>query len=338
MRRASREQLSLALMDARNYTLQILARLEEGLGEDVRVPPSPDTVPPLWLAGHVAWLAEYWIARNPQRGLGPRCPADCVRLASIEPQADQWFDPRLAPHEERWQLPLPDANAVKAYLLDTLETTLELLEHTADEDDALYFYRMVLFHEDLRGEELVTIAQTVGVPLGLALPTGVAARPALLMPATRWTLGWSEDASFALDIERGHEPVQVPEFEIDAQPVTWAQFVEFIDDGGYDREELWHPRGWQWLQREAQQEGRRGPRHVEQIGVASGAVLQTMFGKATRMGGTQVVMHANWWEADAWRAGPAAASPPRPNGRSVPCRARAAASAGATCGNGPPAR
>ena len=300
MRRASREQLSLALMDARNYTLQILARLEEGLGEDVRVPPSADTVPPLWLAGHVAWLAEYWIARNPQRGLGPRCPADGVRLASVEPQADQWFDPRLVPHEERWALPLPDANAVKAYLLDTLETTLELLEHTADEDDALYFYRMVLFHEDLRGEELVTIAQTVGVPLGLALPTGVAARPALLMPATRWTLGWSEDASFALDIERGHEPVQVPEFEIDAQPVTWAQFVEFIDDGGYDREELWHHRGWQWLQREAQQEGRRGPRHVEQIGVASGAVLQTMFGKATRMGGTQVVMHASWWEADAW--------------------------------------
>ena len=46
----------------------------------VRVPPSADTVPPLWLAGHVAWLAEYWIGRNPQRGLGPRCPADGVRL------------------------------------------------------------------------------------------------------------------------------------------------------------------------------------------------------------------------------------------------------------------
>jgi iron(II)-dependent oxidoreductase len=30
-------------------------------------------------------------------------------------------------------------------------------------------------------------------------------------------------------------PVAVPEFEIDAQPVTWAQYVEFVDDGGYDR-------------------------------------------------------------------------------------------------------
>ena len=300
MRRASREHLSLALMDARNYTLQLLARLEQGLGEDLRVPPAPDTVPPLWLAGHVAWLAEYWIGRNPQRALGPRCPPDGVRLASVDPQADQWFDPRLVPHAQRWLLPLPDAESVRAYLLDTLETTLELLEHTPEEDDALYFFRMALFHEDLRGEELVTIAQTTGIPLGLQLPDGIAVRPPLLLPATRWTLGWSDDASFALDIERGHEPAQVPAFEIDAQPVTWAQYVEFIDDGGYDRQELWQPQGWDWLEREAGRDGRRGPRHVEQIGVASGAVLQTMFGKPTRMGASQVVMHANWWEAEAF--------------------------------------
>jgi gamma-glutamyl hercynylcysteine S-oxide synthase len=82
--------------------------------------------------------------------------------------------------------------------------------------------------------------------------------------------------------------------------VTWSQYVEFIADGGYDRQELWHPDGWRWLQREAEAEGRRGPRHVEQIGVASGAVLQTLFGKPTRMGGSQFVMHVSWWEADAF--------------------------------------
>jgi gamma-glutamyl hercynylcysteine S-oxide synthase len=146
----------------------------------------------------------------------------------------------------------------------------------------------------------VHIAQATGVPLGLTLPSGIAARGPITMPATPWTLGWSDEHAFALDIERGHEPVQVPEFEIDAQPVSWAQYVEFIADGGYDREELWHPGGWSWLQREAERDGRRGPRYVEQIGVASGAVLQTVFGKPTRMGGTQLVMHAGWWEADAY--------------------------------------
>jgi ergothioneine biosynthesis protein EgtB len=300
MRRAGREPLSLALMDARNHTLQLLARLEQGLGAELRVPPAEDLVPPLWLAGHVGWLAEYWIARNPQRALGPRCPADGVRLASVDPQVDPLFDPRLASPADRWSLPLPEATAIRAYLLDTLETTLELLEHVPDEDDALYFFRMALFHEDLRGEKLVNIAQTKGLALGLDLPAGLAVRPALVLPATRWPLGWPDDRGFALGIERGHEPVPVPEFEIDAQPVTWAQYVEFIDDGGYDREPLWQARGWEWLQRESEREGRRGPRHVEQIGIAGGAVLQTLFGKPVRMGGTQPVMHVSWWEADAF--------------------------------------
>jgi ergothioneine biosynthesis protein EgtB len=299
MRRAGRDRLSLALMDARNHTLNLLTRLAQELGPDVYVPPAADVTLPLWLAGHVGWLAEYWIARNPQRSLGPRCPADGVRIGSVEPQADQWFDPRLVPHAQRWSLALPDAGAIKAYLLDTLETTLELLEHTPDEDGPLYFHRMALFHEDLRGEQLLAIAQAAGVPMGLHLPAAATPRPPLLLPATRATLGWS-DASFALDIERGHEGVPVPEFEIDAQPVTWAQYVEFIDDGGYDREELWHPQGWQWLEREAQGEGRRGPRYVEQIGVASGSVLQTVFGRATRMRGSQPVSHVTWWEAEAY--------------------------------------
>ncbi len=298
-RAADRATLSLALMDARNHTLQLLGAFEEALGEAMAVPIAPDTVPPLWLAGHVAWLSEYWIARNPMRDRGRRCPGDAVRLASVEPGADAWFDPRLVPHAHRWSAALPGPAGVKAYLLATLETTLELLDKAADEDDALHFYRMALFHEDLRGEQLVALAQTAGVPLRLPLPAGTAAREPVLLPATRWRLGWT-GGGFALDVERGAEDVQVPETEIDAQPVSWAQFVEFIDDGGYDRQELWHPEGWAWLQGEAAREGRRGPRHVEQIGVASGAVLQTLFGKPTRMGGGQPAMHACWWEADAY--------------------------------------
>jgi ergothioneine biosynthesis protein EgtB len=299
MRRAGRDQLSLALMDARNYTLHLLTSFEQVLGPAMPVAAGPASLPPLWVAGHVAWFAESWIARNPQRLLGPRCPADGVRIGSVEPQADRWFDPALVPREMRHAAALPEAGEIKAYLLETVETTLELLDKAGDGDDALYFHRLALFHEDLRGEELAAIAQAAGVPIGLALPPGVQARPPLLLPATRWTLGWS-DGSFALDVERGVETVAVPEFEIDAQPVNWAQFVEFIADGGYDREELWHPQGWRWLQHEAEREGRRGPRYVEQIGVASGAVLQNLFGKPARMGSGQPVMHASWWEADAY--------------------------------------
>lgn len=281
-----RELLSLALMNARNHTLQLLGRFEQA-GDDSSA---------AWIAGHAGWLAEYWIARNPQRALGPRCPPDSVRLASIDPEADDLYNPLAGASGRR---EAPATADVKAYLLDTLETTLELLQRAPDTDGGLYFYRMALYLEDRLGERLAVHAQLLGVPMPLQLPGGVAPREPIGIPAARWTLGRG-DAGFAPAIERGQESVQVPEFEIDAQPATWAQFVEFIDDGGYDREELWAPEGWRWLQQQAAADGRRGPGHVEQIGVASGAVLQTLFGKPTRMGALQAAMHVNWWEADAY--------------------------------------
>ncbi len=300
MRHAGCELLSLALMDARNHTLTLLAHFEDSTGKGgLKVPERADLELPLWLAGHVAWLAEYWIGRNPQRALGRACPANAVRLASIEPSADRWFNPALAAHGARWGLDLPDLESVRAYLLHTLESTLELLEKTPEDDDALYFFRAALFHEDMRCEQLVVLAQSLALPLQMALPSGVQPRGPMLIPAGSWLLGASP-GGFVFDVEKWAHDVDVPEFEIDAQPVTWAQYVEFVDDGGYDRAEFWQPHGWDWLQREAGAEGRRGPRHVEQIGSASGAVMQMLFGKSTRMAGSQSVMHASWWEADAW--------------------------------------
>ncbi len=300
MRGAGRELLSLALMDARNHTLYLLALYEKALGAIKIAAPQPAEVEPLlWLAGHIGWFAEFWIARNTQRMLGSRCPHEPTHLASIEPHADRWWDPQQAAHADRWALDLPDLATTRAYMLDTLESTLDLLEKMPDEDRALYFYRLALFHEDLRGEQLITMAQTLGIALPIEALPGLVAREPLLVPATRWMLG-SPDGGFVFDNEKTAHEVAVPEFEIDAQPVTWAQLVEFVDDSGYDRPELWQPRGWDWLQALSQVEGRRGPRYVDQIGVASGAVMQTRFGKPVRMAGNQLAMHMSWWEADAW--------------------------------------
>jgi ergothioneine biosynthesis protein EgtB len=305
MRLAGRDLLSLALMDARNHTLHVMGQYEKALAAShFEVPCVPELNPPLWELGHIGWFQEYWIGRNLQRQLGRGCDPSVTRLASIEPRADQWWDSGQVAHDSRWSLNLADLASIKTYLLETLESTLELLEKTPDEDDALYFFRLALFHEDMHGEALIYMAQTLGLPLGLSMPGPGPVREPLLVPATRWQLGgWESGAGssgFTFDNERQPHEVQVPEFEIDAQVVTWAQFVEFVDDGGYDRPELWQPQGWQWLQDKAAGEGRRGPRYVDQIGVASGAVMQTRFGTPRRMLGSQPVMHVSWWEADAW--------------------------------------
>ena len=309
MRASGKALLSLALMDARNHTLHLFAQYQESL-EAVAyvVPQSADVNPPLWQLGHIGWFQEWWIARNMQRALGTRCEPAHTRLASIEPFADRWWGNTHGAHSTRWEQDLPDAGHIRAYLLGTLETTLELLEKADDTDDALYFYRLCLFYEDMQGEALAQMAQTLGLKLHKDMvqaltPAPTTVREPLLIPACTWQMGSSLEG-FSFDNERPQHSVCVPEFEIDAQCVTWAQYVEFVDDDGYDRQELWSAEGWQWLQAldglKGQVDGRRAPRYVEQIGVASGAVMQTRFGTARRMHASQSAMHMSWYEADAW--------------------------------------
>ncbi len=304
-RLAGKEQLSVALMDARNRALLMTSQFEKSQDAHQQA---------LHLLGHAAWFQEWWIARNVQRQAGASANGTAARLASIHTNADQWWNLPQASAPSAVSTPTPDAATTRAYMLETLETTLDLLEKTSETDQGLYFFRLALFYEESCTEALLEIAQAAGVALAVDLPGPTAQREPLQMPATRWRAGATkgdggesgqgrqgeEPTGFLFDNEQPAFDDPVPEFEIDAQPVTWAQYVEFVDDGGYDTEAFWHADGWRWLSSKAAAEGRRGPRYVDQIGVASGAVMQTRFGKARRMMAGQCVTHVSWYEADAW--------------------------------------
>ncbi len=294
MRGAGRELLSLALIDARNHTLRWIAACERALGGSaLKVPLRAEINPPLWELGHIGWFQEYWISRNVQRQRGEGCDPTHPKLASILVGADRWYDSSNVPHDSRWNLDLPDLDATRQYLVHTLETTLDLLAGAEEDDASLYFYRLALFHEDMHIEALAMLSQTLGFEAGL-LPRieGGAAREPLTFPATRWRLGSAGDG-FAFDNERRAHDVALPEFEIDAQAVSWSQYCEFVEDGGYDEPLHWSKDGWLWLQAE----GRRTPRHVDQM---RQGVLQHRFGQLVRVPMSQPAVHVNWYEADAW--------------------------------------
>ncbi|WP_240635999.1 SUMF1/EgtB/PvdO family nonheme iron enzyme [Caldimonas tepidiphila] len=295
MREAGRELLSLALIEARNRTLALFAALEPRLD----VPPQaqePDDLlpPPAWLLGHVGWFQERWIARNLQRLRGATADPEGPRLASVESQADRWWDPACCPLAERGRLDLPPPAAVRAYLVDTLETTLELLAHCPESDDALYAFRLALFHEDRCGEQLAELAQWWGVKPPLPLePQPAPPLAPIVLPAGRWRLGTPAGAGFVFDNEQGAHEQALPEHEIDAQPVSWAQFAEFVEDGGYDEPHWWSPSGWEWVDAL----GRRAPRAVEQM--RSGVLLRR-FGTLQQVPAAAPVLHVSWHEAQAW--------------------------------------
>ena len=224
-------------------------------------------------------------------------------LASIEPRADAWFDPSATRREQRWRDTDIGDGHLRDYLSATLETTLELLDKADETDAGLQLFRLALALEDRIAESLAELAQAAGVGggpggHGAAAPSlwplwpARVRREALWFGAQRWVLG-SPPGGFVPDTERGVRDESVPEFEIDAQPVQWSQFAEFVDDGGYDERQWWGEAGWAWVERSQ----RRAPRYVEQLGRA---VVAQRAGVAQRLSAHQAVVHVSWYEADAW--------------------------------------
>jgi len=294
MRRAGADLLSLALIDARNHTLRWLSAFEPHLSTLEAI---ADVDPPLWLVGHAGWFQEYWVSRNVQRQRGESADATRPRLASIEPHADDCFDPSCHERVQRWRLQLPDAAALRQYLATTLEATLDLLTGAEDSDTGLYVYRLALLHEDRLCEALATAAQALQLPAAAAeapwLPRPARApREALWFGAQRFMLG-SEPGGLAPPNERWAHQVQLLEFEIDAQALSWARYAEFVVDGGYDDARWWSTEGWAW----AQAQGRRAPRYVGQM--RQGVRVQRQ-GQLQRVAAAQAAVHVSRHEAMAW--------------------------------------
>ena len=59
-----------------------------------------------------------------------------------------------------------------------------------------------------------------------------------------------EGEGFAFDNEFGRHKVFIQDFEIFSELVTCGDYLKFIEDGGYERFELWLDEGWAWVQAE----------------------------------------------------------------------------------------
>ena len=306
-REGGRGVLSGALQAARQRTLALLAAYEQALGPALQIAFSPQLNPPLWEAGHIGWFQDYWIARNPQRALGDGADPDAPRPAGRLPVADPLYNSSVVEHSTRWQLPLPDLTATRAYLEAGISETLALLAQSGETPAELYFFRLVLFHEQMHAEAATYMAQALDIPLPAALqslrlsesPASVpppTARPtklaSLQLPGGEWLLGYGRPG-FAFDNELSAHDVSLPAFEIDATPVTWARYLPFVVAGGYQAECYWPAAGWCWRQAAHID----APRYLRQL---DGQWQQRCFGQWQPLPLTAAAIHLSWFEADAW--------------------------------------
>jgi ergothioneine biosynthesis protein EgtB len=296
-RRGSRDWLVRALRDSRADTLATFAAYEAAL-PGLIVPQREELNLPLWELGHVGWFQGFQVTRNPARGQGHRADPDAPRRAPRRADADALYHSSLVPHGARWSLPLPDAATTRreiAAQLDELLAQLAALPANAG-DDALYFFRLALLHEDMHHEAALYMAQGLGVAITdprwqpAALPAPAAP---LRFAAGEWRLG-SAPEGFAFDNELPAQRVSLAAFEIDAQVLRWAEFLPFVEDGGYDERRWWTEQGWAW--RSAR--GATAPRFVERG--AGGGWRRQRYGRWEALVPEQAASHLSLHEALAW--------------------------------------
>jgi iron(II)-dependent oxidoreductase len=229
------DRLAEALRDSRRRTLAIYAHLDLAR---LRVPQIPLVNPPLWELSHIAWFQEHWCLRRDGR-------------APLLDRADDLFDSSTVPHASRWTLAYPPEERLRRYIDETLEASLETLEHTSERDR--YFHRLALLHEDMHGEALLMTLQTLALPAPAQLPAREpppsSARPAedVAFAGGEFLQGTPRDESaFVFDNEKWAHPVRVESFAIARDPVTQGEFARFVADEGYMRPGLWTSEGWNW--------------------------------------------------------------------------------------------
>ncbi|MCA0176235.1 MAG: SUMF1/EgtB/PvdO family nonheme iron enzyme [Proteobacteria bacterium] len=194
------------------------------------VPQRPTLNPPLWELGHVGWFARWWLGRNPERARGVVANPDAPRPAS---GLDALYHSSRVSHAQRWRLPLPTPEQTRAELAEGLDETLALLRAGPPGDDALYFFRLALLHEDMHHEAALYMAQALGVPMPHApAPRALPAPATMAVPACTVTLGHT-GGGFAFDNECGARTEPVAAFTLDAHAVRWAEYLPFVVATGH---------------------------------------------------------------------------------------------------------
>lgn len=264
--------LATELEAGRRHTLALFQALQGALGANALPRYLPETSPPLWDLGHLAWAESWWIGRNPGllSGFAPGTLDEATVPRAPEPflpRADTWFDDRRVNHPARWHQPLPPATVLLDYARRTREKTLALLPAAARREGALALLARVLEAELQLHEQWLVTAQTLGIDPGAAADD----------PAATDGPGAVADG-------------------IDASPVTWARVLEFVDDGGYERRELWGDEGWEWRKRQ----GLQRPRHLAERDDSGSPPRRARFGRWVPLDTAQPAMHLSAHEAEAW--------------------------------------
>jgi iron(II)-dependent oxidoreductase len=238
-----------ALIEELAHSQSLLLGVVENLDEiSLRSQYHPDLSPLGWHLGHCVYTECLW--------LHEKIRGD----ASVTTPIADFYTPPKTPKSERGRL-LPAKSDLLAWAADLQQFNLhflrrlrpELQRHPLFEGD--YILHFLIQHNSQHYETMLMVLNQKAISAQPHVVAGSASlRPAPLrndtaeIPTGHYRVGGAAPAAY--DNELPVQRAELGHFAIGRFPVSNAEYLAFMEDGGYRRAELWSEAGWQWRQRE----------------------------------------------------------------------------------------
>lgn len=262
--------------------------------EDYVVQPAADVSPPKWHLGHTTWFWETFL-------LAPHLPGYRVFHEDFSYVFNSYYETvgKRVLRAERGNLSRPTVGEVYRYRAWADEHMERLFAAGIEGLDPLI--ELGLNHEEQHQELLIAdIKYILGhnplFPVLDVFPE--------IQTHRETKAGWAdfeegvyavgyEGEGFCFDNELGRHKEFLPSFFIQTAPVTNAEYEAFIEDGGYNRFDLWLADGWDWVRNH----GVKAPLYWHLV---NGQWHSYDFGGLAPLDPAAPVCHVSYYEADAY--------------------------------------
>lgn len=266
--------------------------------EDYVVQPVADVSPPKWHLGHSTWFFENFVLQpyfknyqvfDPHYNFVFNSYYESVGARVIRTDRGNLSRPSVADiyryreYVDHHMALLFDSGTITSQLLPLPELGLN---HEQQHQELLYTdIKYILGHNPLfpaYTEAKIFEDRAYQTTQMLHFPEGV------------YEIGFQGEG-FCFDNELGRHKVFLHDFQIAERPVTNAEYLEFIEAGGYNDFSFWHSEGWDWVK----QQKVYAPLYWHWI---DGRWMNYTLAGLTTIAMDEAVCHINFYEASAYAA------------------------------------
>ena len=230
--------------ETRDRTLKLVETLEK---DDFVVQTAPFTSPPKWHLGHVSWLFEIVMNKTIKN----------YKIYSHEfnEYLNSYYHQFGEPHDKdkRGIATRPTVDEVLEYFHIISHKVTDILQNELLDDKTRQLYFMAIHHECQHQELLVYDLQHLLADRYRPVTVNPLPVPSqqelnsVRIDGGLYSMGYSGN-QYCYDIELPEHKIYLNDYKIDVFPITNGQYLEFMEDGGYNDFRYWLSDGWDKVQ------------------------------------------------------------------------------------------